>query len=144
MRTIITTMGSISAQTVALIDLPVIVHQVLQIWAVYFDIQSSSEATAIAHALFHNVNLGQTLSVGDVNSQWLHAEQGRAVDSLANHIEGTRFWPEPYEVAGPQRWVCLPSNGSITPFCTVHYTIRAERNLTRWTLLKSRTSHEED
>lgn len=143
METLIATMGSISAQTVAIVPLPVIVHQVLRIWAVYFDIQSSSAAASIVQVLSHDVNLGTTLSVSDIDNQWVHAEQGRAVDSLANHIE-VRFWPEPYEVAGPQRWVCLPSNGSVTPFITIHYTVRREPNLTEWTLLKSRTSHEED
>jgi len=139
----IATHGSISAAATRLVELPVIVNQVLRIWAVYFDIQSSSAAAAIVHTLWHNTNLASSLSTADVAGQWIHAEQGRAVDSLANHIE-VRFWPEPYELIGPQRWDVSPSNGSITPFITFHYTVRREPNLTKWTLLKRRTSHEED
>jgi len=136
-------MGSISAQSVLNVDLPDLIHQVLRIWKVTFDIQSSSEATAIVQALSHDVSLATTLSLNDVAKQWMHVEQGRAVDDLQNHIE-LAFWPEPYELVGPQRWVCQPSNGSITPFITFHYTVRREPNLTRWALLKRRTSTEED
>ncbi len=139
----IVTMGSISSQTTLLVELPDLPNQVLQVWRLTFDIQSSSEATAIVHALSHDVNLGTTLSTADVAGQWAHVEQGRAVDSLANHLE-LPFWPEPYELIGTQRWDVLPSNGGITPFLTVHYTVRREPNLTKWTLLKARTSFERD
>jgi len=139
----IATHGSISAQSTVLVDLPDLPQVVVQVWALYFDIQSSSAAAAIVHTLSHDVNLGTTLSTADVAGQWCHAEQGRAVDSLSNHIE-VRFWPDPYELIGPQRWDVLPSNGSITPFITIHYTLRRERNANLWNLLRARTSFERD
>ena len=143
MQVKIATHGSISSQSTVLVELPDLPELVIRVWALFFDIQSSSAAAAIAHAMSHDINLGTTLSVNDIAGQWCHVEQGRAVDSLTNHIE-VRFWPEPYELIGPQRWDVLPSAGSITPFLTVHYTTRAERNANRWNLLRARTSFERD
>jgi len=143
MQTKIVTTGAITAQTATLVPLPSLVHQVIRVWAVAFDIQSSDSAASIVQVLAHNVDLGVTLAVADVDSQWLHAEQGRAVDSLTNHIH-VPFWPEPYELIGTQRWICLPSNGTVVSVMTVYYTTRREPNLTTWSLLKRRTSFEED
>jgi len=135
--------GAITAQSVRVVQLPSLIHQVVQVHKVFFDIQSSSAAASIVQILSHNVNLGVTLSVNDFPSQWVHAEQGRAVDSLTNHLE-IPFWPVPYELVGPQRWICVPSNGTIVPVMTIHFTTRREPSLLQWSLLKRRTSHEED
>lgn len=136
--------GLISAQTTRLIDLPDIPGQVLQVWAVYFDNQNFSANGALTHALRHDVNLGQTLSLNDTPGQWVHAEMPQDVDGPGqNHIE-VRFWPDPYELIGPQRWDIAVSGGSFTPFCTIHYTTRREPNVTKFNLLRALTSFERD
>lgn len=143
MRVKIVSLGNITQQTAFLIELPDLPTLVVQVWSVFFDITSSSAATAITHTLWHDVNLGTTLSTLDVPGQWMHVSQGRAVDSLTNHIH-VPFWPEPYELIGPQRWVCGVSNGTVAPKCTIHYTMRKESNKTLWNLLRARTSFERD
>lgn len=134
--------GTITGQTTQLVELPDIQGEVLQIWAIYFDLQSVSEATTLIHTLWHDINMGTTLQSSDVAGQWCHVEQGHISDGPRH--EEVRFSPEPYELIGPQRWDCNPSNGTITVYMTIHYTIRKERNVVRWNLLRARTSHERD
>lgn len=135
--------GNISVQSTVLVELPDIPELVVQVWRVLFDLQTFSAATAVVHALSHDVNLGVTLSTNDIAGQWVHAEQAQTVEGGPPHIE-IPFWPEPYELIGTQRWDCNLSGGSINPFMTIHYTLRRERNRTLWNLLRARTSFERD
>jgi len=134
-----------STQTTVLVDLPDLPAQVVQVWAVYFDIASFSDTLGIAHALYHDINLGSTRSVNEVTAQWLHAEQPLNTSGLGQpHLE-VRFWPTPYELIGTQRWDIIPAGGAtISAFITIHYTIRIERNPTKWNLLRANTSFERD
>jgi len=140
----VATAGLISTQTTRLVDLPDLPSQVVQVWAVYFDLQNFDATMAVSHALYHDVNLGITRSINEVGAQWLHAEQPMDVDGPGQPHIVVRFWPEPYELIGTQRWDIVPSGGNATPFMTIHYTIRIERDRTKWNLLRARTSFERD
>ncbi len=135
---------AITGQNTVLVDLPDLPGIVVRVWRVMIDLQSFSVAAAIVHTLSHDVNLGVTLSTNDVAGQWIHVEQAHGAAGLGQpHIE-VPFLPEPLELIGPQRWDILPGAGTITTFLTVHYTLRPERNVTEWNLLRARTSHERD
>jgi len=141
-KTLLAEVSATTSIVTVLLRLPDIPGQVVEVRRLTFNLTSHSAFTGVAVAFHHNVNLNETLSVGDFTSQWARMNLGVGLIEGAQpmHIP----FDVPYDLVGVQRWDTQLSAGTAEATLMVIYTVRREPNRTVWNELRARTSFEGD
>lgn len=139
-RTLLRIATALDTQTrTTLLPFPDIPGKVVEVRRLIFSLDSFSATTALLVVFNHNVNLAETLSLGDATSAWAWIAAGASGGGPEPmHIP---FDP-PFELIGPQRMDTQLSAGTAAARIMAIYTIRREPNRTLWNALRAETSFE--
>lgn len=126
-------------QTFQILRLPDHNLTVVRVHRVKLQVEAFSEATTIGSLLAHDIGPGFTFQTNEPGNAWNQIYLGFSTLS-PGPATGEQVYDEPYELAGPQRWVVINAAGTVTVRLSVVYSLRREPNLTVWTALRQKTS----